>query len=590
MLQEISIRNFALIDNVRLALSPGLNVLTGETGAGKSIIIDAVELALGGRASAEVIRTGTDRALVDVVFDIMESPDLGRLLGEMGLGDPADPTLVISREVPADGRAACRLNGRVVNLSTLREITQHLIDIHGQHEHQSLLRPERHVDLLDAFGGTEVAALRAEVAAAYRAWQKTLVDMEALGGDERDRARRLDLLRFQTEEVEKAKLRSGEEEELLSERRLLGNAEKRYEAAAAAYAALYGGEGVGGGGSAGGLGSAHDQLGRALAALEEIAAIDPAVAPMVETVRQAAYQVDDVSRDARQYRDAVFFDPARLAEVESRLDLIAGLKRKYGGSVAEILAYAAGVREEIARLENSAELLAELQEQAARQRADLDAAAGRLGEARRRVAAGLEKAIEDSLGDLGMKKTRFAVSLEPEDPPGPRGAEKVEFLFSPNPGEPPKPLSRIASGGEMSRVMLALKAILAETDEIPTMIFDEIDTGVGGGAAQAVAEKLAAIALSRQVVCVTHLPRIASMADAHHFISKEAAGGRTETRVKTLGTEERVEEVARMLAGHPPTPITLAHAEEMLEQGGKAKRDLRAARTQAAASSAPPAW
>lgn len=577
VLVEISIRNFALIDNVRLALSPGLNVLTGETGAGKSIIIDAVELALGARASAEVIRTGADRAVVDVVFDIMHNPELGRLLAEMGLGDAADPTLVVSREIPADGRATCRVNGRTVNLSTLRQITERLIDIHGQHEHQSLLKPERHIDLLDSFGGEEAASLRSEVAAAYRTWQGTLDEIRSLAGDERDRARRVDLLRFQAEEIERAKLREGEEEGLQGERRLLANAEKRHEAAARAYACLYAGEG-------GGPTSAHDQIGRALAALEEIAAVDPSVAPMVETVRQAAFQLDDVSRDIRQYRDAVFFDPGRLAEVEARLDLISQLKRKYGSSEAEILAFGQKAREELQRLENSAELLAELERQAQEQREALVARARGLSDLRRRVAEGLEKAIESSLGDLGMKKTRFVVSFEPEDPPGPRGAEKVEFLFSPNPGEPPKPLSRIASGGEMSRVMLALKAILAETDEISTMIFDEIDTGVGGGAAQAVGEKLAAIALSRQVVCVTHLARVASLADAHHFIVKETANGRTETRVKTLTAEERVEEVARMLAGHPPTPITLAHAKEMLEQGEATKAALRAARTEAAAS------
>jgi len=574
VLLEISIRNFALIDNVRLALSPGLNVLTGETGAGKSIIIDAVELALGARASAEVIRTGADKAVVDVVFDIMETPALGRLVAEMGLGEAPDPTLVVSREVPADGRAACRVNGRIVNLSVLRELTERLIDIHGQHEHQSLLRPERHVDLLDAFGGEEASTLRTEVAAAWRAWQGTLEEIRGLAGDERDRARKVDLLRFQAEEIGRAKLKPTEEDELQEERRLLASAEKRHEAAARAYSSLYGGDGAG-------PASAHDQLGRALGALEDMAVMDPGVGPMLEAIRQASYQVDDTARDVRQYRDAVFFDPGRLAEVESRLDLITSLKRKYGASVAEVLAFAAGAGAELERLSNSAELLGQLEDEARTQRADLGTLAGRLTELRQRVAGSLEGAIETSLGDLGMKKTRFQVGFVPEDPPGPRGAEKAEFLFSPNPGEPPKPLSRIASGGEMSRVMLALKAILAETDEISTMIFDEIDSGVGGGAAQAVGEKLATIALARQVVCVTHLARIASLSNAHYLISKEATGGRTETRVKTLTAEERVEEVARMLAGHPPTPITLANAKEMLEQGLGTIQTLRARRAEA---------
>jgi DNA repair protein RecN (Recombination protein N) len=571
VLLEISIRNFALIDNVRLALAPGLNVLTGETGAGKSIIIDAVELALGARASIDIIRTGAEKAVVDVVFDIMETPALGRLVADMGLGEATDPTLVISREVPIDGRATCRANGRTVNLSVLRELTERLIDIHGQHEHQSLLRLDRHVDLLDAFGGDEASALRATVAAAHRAWQDTLEEIRSLAGDERDRARRVDLLKFQADEIRRAQLKPHEEEALQEERRLLASAEKRHEATARAYACLYGSEGAG-------PGSAHDQLGRALSSLEDMAAMDPTAVPMLEAVRQASYQIDDTARDIRQYRDAIFFDPARLAEVESRLDLIGSLKRKYGADLGEVLSFAAAAAGELERLENSAELLAALEIRAGAERDQLEALAAQLTQTRHRVADTLVGAIEGSLGDLGMKKTRFGVSLLPETSPGPRGAERVEFLFSPNPGEPPKPLGRIASGGEMSRVMLALKAILAETDEISTMIFDEIDSGVGGGAAQAVGEKLAAIALTRQVVCVTHLARIASLANAHHLIVKESTGQRTETRVKTLSAGERVEEVARMLAGHPPTPITLANAQEMLEQGESTVRTLRAAR------------
>lgn len=578
---EISIQNFALIDNLRVGLRPGLNVLTGETGAGKSIIIDAVELALGGRASSEVIRTGSDRAVVDVVFDIMDTPAVAARLAELGLGDVEEPTLVLTREVRSDGRAACRVNGRTVNLSVLRELSQHLIDIHGQHEHQSLLRPERHLDLLDAFGQDQATALRAEVNRRYVLWQKTLQDLRALAGDERDRARRLDLLRFQAEEIERARLREDEEAELGSERRLLANAEKRHQAAARAYAALYSGEG--------GLPSAHDQLGAAVAALEEITAFDPAQAPLLEAVRQAAVQVDEVSREISRYRDAVFFDPDRLAEIESRLDLIGSLKRKYGSTLAEVIAFGRQARAELERLERSAELITELTERVASERQALDSVAAELSKLRRALAARLEQTIVASLADLGMKNTLFKVNLEPEAEPGPRGADRAEFLFSANPGEPPKPLSRIASGGEMSRVMLALKAILAESDEIGTMIFDEIDTGVGGSAAQAVGEKLATIALSRQVVCVTHLARIASLADHHLFIEKETSRGRTTTGVRVLGPDERVAEIARMLAGHPPTPIALANAREMLEQGVKVKQTLRAARVgTGVAGAAPP--
>jgi len=343
MLQEVTIRNFALIDSARLALAPGLNILTGETGAGKSILIDAVEIALGGRASSDVIRTGTDRAVIEVVFDIMDNPDLRAKVAEMGLGDLEDPVLVVSREIPLDGRSTCRVNGRAITLSALREITQHLIDIHGQHEHQSLLRPERHVDLLDAFGGPEVARLRNEVRQAHLNWQQTLEEIRGLAGDERDRNRQLDLLSHQADEIERARLNPHEEGELLAERRLLAGAEKRYKASSKAYALLYEGEGAG-------TTSAHDALGRALEALQEAAGIDPDVAPMVDVVRQAAYQLDDVSRDVRRYRDEILFDPARLAEVEKRLDLISDLKRKYGSTLEEVIDYGRKVREELDRL------------------------------------------------------------------------------------------------------------------------------------------------------------------------------------------------------------------------------------------------
>lgn len=575
MLQEIAIRNFALIDSTRLVLAPGLNVLTGETGAGKSILIDAVEIALGGRASSDVVRTGTDRALIEVVFDIMGDPALRRLVADLGLAQLDDPVLVISREIPLDGRSTCRVNGRAMSLTGLREITQHLIDIHGQHEHQSLLEPERHLGILDAFGGEACLRLRDEVAGHHRAWQTTLGAMRELAGDERDRARRVDLLGFQVGEIEEAKLKTGEEDELMAARRLLASAEKRREAAARAYSTLYTSDSPG-------RASAHDLLGQALAALEELAALDGEVVPMLEAVRQAAIGVDEVSRDLRRYRDNVLFEPREVAAVEARLDLINTLKRKYGRTVEEVIAFGRSAREELERLTGSAARLAELEDTAERQLDDLRLAAARLSDLRREIAAGLGREVEVALGELEMRDARFEVEFRPVDPPAASGAEEIEFLFSANAGEPVKPLSRIASGGEMSRVMLALKAILAEVDHIPTVLFDEIDAGVGGGAAQAVAEKLAAIALTRQVVCVTHLARIASLADAHHHISKATADGRTETRVTSLDAEQREHEVARMLAGHPPTPITLAHAREMLEQGRQVKDQLRASRLEAA--------
>lgn len=568
MLNEVRIENLAIIDKLGVAFTPGLNVLTGETGAGKSILIDAVELVLGGRASVDLVRSGSERAVVEALFDISGLVQVREGLAELGLDD-GDNQLVLSREVTRAGRSASRVNGRPVTAAMLRRITQHLVDIHGQHEHQSLLQPERHVDMLDSFAGEPALALRRKVAELHRELRRIDDELQQLMGDEKERARQLDLLQFQLGEIDAAKLVAGEDATLHDERKRLAGAEKLFAACEKAYAALRGGDEAGQG--------AVDAVGAALAELEEMARIDDSVATSVETLRSLSYQIEDIARELARYRDMIEFNPERLDEVTRRLDQIAGLRRKYGDNIEEILRYRDEVAAGIERLVGSEQAVARLGEERDRVGAALGAAAAALSAVRQEAAVGLENGVAAELADLGMPRTVLKVQFRHEESDqgvpcggrrlrvGPRGADMVEFLLSANPGEPLLPLAKIASGGETSRIMLALKTILTGADDVPTVIFDEIDAGIGGRAAQAVAEKLASVAASRQVLCVTHLPQIAAMADAHLGISKRVDGDRTHTVVATLSDAERVDEIGRMLGGAEVTTKTREHAGEMLQ-------------------------
>lgn len=575
MLSELRVENLAIIDKLGVAFAPGLNVLTGETGTGKSLVIDAVELVLGGRASAEFVRAGSERAVVEALFDISHNQSVLQELAELGLYDD-DSQLVLSREITRGGRSASRINGRPVTAAMLRRVTQHLVDLHGQHEHQSLLQPERQLDLLDSFAGEQAQSLRRRVAELHRAVRQIEEELRLLAGDAKDRARQLDLLQFQLAEIEAARLAPGEDAALHSERSRLAGAEKLFAACERAYASLRGGE-------EGGQGAA-DAIGTALAELEEMARIDAALAPALETLRSILYQLDDLARDLRRYRDAIEFNPERLEEVLQRLDQIAKLKRKYGDSIEEILRYRDEVAAGIERITGSEEAVARLNAERERVGAALGEAAAALSAVRRAAARTLEEGVAAELADLGMPRTVLKVAFGQEEAEdgfpcgdrrlriGPRGCDQVEFLLSPNPGEPPLSLARIASGGELSRIMLALKTILAGADQVPTVIFDEIDAGIGGRAAQAVAEKLARVAAARQVLCVTHLPQIAAMADAHYAISKEVVGERTRTRIEQLGETSRTEEIGRMLGGAEVTAKTREHAQEMLTLAARWKR------------------
>jgi DNA repair protein RecN (Recombination protein N) len=592
LLLEVVIEHFALIDYVRLQFAGGLNVLTGETGAGKSIILDAMQAVLGGRTSADVIRSGEDRAVVEAVFDLSTKPEKVVALKDLGVPVEEDQLLLVRREISRNGRGSIRANGRTITVGMLKEAAGDLVDLHGQHEHQSLLQVEKHMDLLDQYGGSllqqegktidlldtygggPLIGLRESLAEVVGGLSRIHGELRSLLGDERDRARKEDLLRFQVEELQTAKLKPGEEEELEAERQVLAHASKLKLTAATAHGQLYEG--------AGRQLSAVDMLGRVKSELEDVLRHDPSLGETVELLGSALVQVQEASHQLAAYRDRIDDNPNRLAHVEGRLDQVGNLKRKYGDSVEEMLVYLKEIQTELDRLEHSQELIDQLKAEEARLGAQAEELAAQLTKARREAAGQLGAKVVRELTDLGMANARFEVSVE--QPVGasfhqvtPRGWDRVEFLFSPNLGEPLKPLAKIVSGGEMSRIMLSLKVILARVDGVPTLVFDEVDTGISGRAAQAVGEKLARIAGDRQVLCVTHLPQVAALADDHFLIAKAAEAGRTVTSVVSLDEAGRTDEIARMIGGAQVSPFTIEAARDMLRQADRQKAGLRTA-------------
>lgn len=572
MLHRLVITNFAIIERMEIDVEPGFTVLTGETGAGKSILIDAVEVALGGRASSDYVRSGSEHATVETAFDLSAIPAASRCLEAMGASPRTDHLLTLSREITTASRSTGRINGRVASAGSIREVTQHVVDLHGQHEHQSLLRPDRHLDFLDSFGGEPVQDQRRRVEAAHARLHRIKSEMDTLAGDAGQRERQLDLLRFQMEEIDRAAVRPGEEAAIEEERRILGSIERLRSLLGGAYSCLTEpGEGP----------SLGELAGQVAAAVSEAARIDPGLEELNRTLLDLSYQVQDSTRELRQYLERLQPNPARLEELERRLDLLANLKRKYGPTTEDILTFRERASRELDRIVASESTIRRLEaerEQVCRELGDL---AGSLSSLRAEVSRDLERRMEEQLRDLAMDAVVFRVSIEQEEdvlgvPVGgahlacsARGVDRVEFLISPNPGEPARPLARIASGGELSRIMLALKALVAEADAVPTVIFDEIDVGVGGAAALAIGRKLALVAASRQVMCVTHLAPIACLADTHLRIFKEVRGGRTVTLVERLDDAGRIEEVARMLAGTQLSSITRRHAEAMLAEAAR---------------------
>ena len=558
MIRQLYIRNFAVIDELNLEFGSGLNVLTGETGAGKSIIVDAISVALGERADSEAVRSGCDRAIIEAVVDVDNSPEVLSILEEAGFA-AEDSAIVVSREVQKTGRSQCRINGRPVAVSLLKEITDRLVDAYGQHEHQFLLRADRHLEVLDAWCGEDTTALRNQVAERYAELRRLQGELQQLQSDERERARTIDLYEFQIKEIADAKLAPSEEEELLADRTRLANAEKLHAAASAAFEVL---------GDRTGERCTLDTLGEAVMALQGLAELDSQLQPLIESLQAALYQVEDAARELRAYRDAVEFNPERLEAVGERLDLIRTLKRKYGETIEEIIKYGHELEGKLESLVHSEERSGELEKGIERLDSEVRAQAEKLSELRDKGASAFGQAVERELGSLAMRDAVFQIAQERCDLSA-TGIDKVEFLISANPGEPPRPLAKIASGGEMSRIMLAIKSVMAAVDTMPALIFDEIDVGVGGRTAGVIGEKLDSLAKRSQVLCVTHLPQIASRSGQHFCIEKQLLGGRTVVRVRRLSDEERVAELARMLGGAKPSDTAVQHAREMLGIDGK---------------------
>jgi DNA repair protein RecN (Recombination protein N) len=552
MLRELTIRNLAVIENVSVIFHSGFQVLTGETGAGKSIVIDALALTAGGRGSAEMIRHGCDRADIEAVFDLPKKHPVWEALQRLGIEANAEENLLIRRELLAHGKSSARINGQGVTLTMLREIGEHLVNIHGQHEHQSLLRTERHLEWLDSFAAEEIADDKLAYRKLYQQYQSISRERRELEEKSRQGMQMLDLYRFQVEEIEAAKLKPGEDESLADERRKLSHAEKLSDAVTEAYDLLYGNKGL-------------SALSRALTRLQDIVKVDPVVLqPLVDQLQSAYYGVEDSAFQLRDYKETIEFNPQRLAQIELRLDLLHGLKRKYGETTEDILNYQIKINSEADQLENRDELLRQLTEQEEALNSELVVKAEKLSSVRRASSRVLARQIEQELAHLQMERSVFEVKLGKAELTI-SGADSAEFVLSTNPGEPPKPLAKIASGGEMSRVMLALKAIFARIDEIPVLVFDEVDTGVSGRAAQAVAEKLSLLSGHCQVFAITHLPQVACMADHQYEIRKQVTGhDRTQTSVTELQPVQRVEELARMLGGVEVTEKTRHHAQEML--------------------------
>lgn len=562
MLLELNIQNIALIDRLRIQFSRGLNVLTGETGAGKSIVVDCVNLALGGRAERDMIRTGAERARVYALFDISNNPAAARCLEELGV-DTQDGLAEVSRELTRGGKNVCRVNGAMLLLSQLRAFTGALVDVHGQHEHQALMDPNKHILFLDAFGGEVIDQCASDVAAAHSAYTSARKRLDELTIDEAERARRVDALEFQSKEIAQAKLKLGEDEALEQKTRIYENAERIASQVRAAYERVYlGGKSA----------SAQESIKRALDAMKAISDIDEKYSALAERLDEIYMTVTDVGYELQDAMDETEFDPAEAERAADRLDLIKRLKRKYGPELSNVIAFGKRAAEQLNEIESGEALREECAEQLKEREAELERACGKLTAERKRAAASLCEAVIRQLGDLGMGRTRFAVSFSARSHAQADGADDVAFLLSPNPGEPLKPLASIASGGELSRIMLAMKAISAENEGVDTMIFDEIDSGVSGRMAQTVGEKLCMLGKRRQVICVTHLAQIAALGDEHFLVEKTVVGEHTGSSVRKLDDDGRVRELARLVGGADESASGLEHARSMLTSANALKQ------------------
>ena len=555
MLGRLYIKNFALIEELEISFCEHFNVMTGETGAGKSIVIDAVSVLLGGRAQAEYIRSGTDRAILEGVFYLPPHHQVFDLLKEAGIEND-DQVIVLSREITLSGRNACRVNGRALTLGQYRSIGLLIVEIHGQHDHQALLQTDNHINILDQFGGLEQLGLVREVKEKYNAWSSAKKELEELRTKEKERLQRMDFLAYQLKEIKEAKLKPGEMEELAREAKVLANAEKISSQLNVTYRCLFGGErGV----------SAYELVSKALASIEDIQRIDPDLGKLYAQLEPSLYEIEEAAGQLRKYLDNIDYSPRRLEQVERRLQVIKDIYKKYGPTFDEVAAFFERSQLELEKWEKSAGRAEELEEIVKEAWHTYLDKARRVSGRRKEIGKALEEKVTRELIELAMPHARFSVNIQPGEPSA-RGLDQVEFLISPNPGEPLLPVTKIASGGELSRIMLSLKILIADLDGIGTLIFDEIDAGIGGKAAQKVAEKLETISRSQQVICVTHSPLTAALADVHLLLAKNVKEGRTITQVKLLTKEDRVEELSRMMGGEKQTAELKLHASQILKK------------------------
>ena len=562
MIQNLSVENIALIDKLNVELGEGLNILSGETGAGKSIIIDAVSFVLGERADRTLIRYGTESATVEAVFSDYITPAISEYLEEIGI--EAEEILILNRKMTTEGKNSCRINGRVTTLSTLKGLTSLLVDIHGQHEHQSLLNPNSHMSLLDSLGGDAHAELINKVKDEYKRYSSIKREFNLFGDDD-ERVRRLDVLSYQIAEIEKADIQEGEEEDLLEKRKRIRNMERILEALNSAKNILDGYE----------SNAVSPALKTTVSTLNMISQYDNRIESLNERLEDARAEVVDIADTVKSILDELDFDRHSADQIEERLELVRMLQRKYGGSYNALVEFYQKASEEYERLSNAGDRVIELEAEMRKSVQSLKEACGNLTKSRKAIADKFEKNILSELSDLGMGGSTFKVQIDTVETPddfSSNGADTVEFLISPNVGEPLKALAKIISGGEMSRFMLALKNILAGVDEIGTMIFDEIDTGISGHISAVVSEKMCNISRKRQVIAVTHMPSLAAMADNHYLIEKSTENGKTSTHLNLLNDD--TDEVARLIGGNDYSVHAIPHAKEMKGWADRYKQSI----------------
>ena len=552
MLQELSIKDFAIIDEIQISFQPKMTVLTGETGAGKSIIIDALGLLAGGRGSTEFIRKGEKKAVIQGLFTLPREANTYNILEEYGI-DSEDGQIILQRDLYRGGRNICRINGMMVNLATLRKVGETLIDIHGQNEHQELMKPENHIDLLDEYD-KKTSQLRNQYQVVYQNYRKLKLSMEKKEADEKAWVQRLDMLNFQVKEIEEAGLKINEEDELVEEKNKLYNFQAIHDALELSYQILSG-EKI----------DVVGNLGNAMNELSDVSDLSENLQEINTKISDAFYSLEDAARDISDELDSMEWNGERLNEIEERLELIHQLKRKYGDTIEDILHYHSRIEKELREMENAEQNSEKQERQLSEALEKVKELAIKLSKQRKKSAKKLEKMIHEQLSALYMDKAVFEVKCLNNSKLYSKGIDKVEFYIQTNPGEEMGPLAKIASGGELSRIMLALKTIFSQKMGVTSIIFDEVDTGVSGRVAQAIAEKISQISNNSQVLCITHLPQVAASADNHYYISKSVNDGRTETSLKELDEKQKIREIARMLSGSEITELTLKHAEELIK-------------------------